>query len=198
MARITFRVEDEVYDRLLVRAMRSGRTVSDLIRPAVARVADPTGKLGPDPEDARVALLACLVSLLLLDIETRSPEIMEKGPFERVRYCADGGCPKRSAISPSLNWRPAMPARIRSLRQPNLPAAGHEARTLIAQDQRPEPLTVRIRTATALTGIGRSKLYELIAAGEIETVKIGSITLIPMASLRSLIERSAKGAQGIR
>ena len=29
------------------------------------------------------------------------------------------------------------------------------------------PITVRIREACRLTGIGRSKLYELIAAGEI-------------------------------
>jgi excisionase family DNA binding protein len=53
-----------------------------------------------------------------------------------------------------------------------------------------EPIAVRILEAVRLTGIGRSKLYELIASGEIETVKIGSCTLIPMASLHSLIERA--------
>jgi Helix-turn-helix domain len=52
-----------------------------------------------------------------------------------------------------------------------------------------EPLTVRIPDAIRLTGIRRSKLYELIASGDIETVKIGQCTLIPMASLRALIER---------
>ena len=31
-----------------------------------------------------------------------------------------------------------------------------------------EPICVRIATAVELTGIGRSTLYELIAAGEIE------------------------------
>jgi excisionase family DNA binding protein len=55
-----------------------------------------------------------------------------------------------------------------------------------------EPIAVRILEAVRLTGIGRSKLYELIASGEIETVKIGSCTLIPMASLHGLIERAKK------
>jgi excisionase family DNA binding protein len=53
-----------------------------------------------------------------------------------------------------------------------------------------EPIAVRIMEAVRLTGIGRSKLYELIASGDIETVKIGSCTLIPMASLHGLIERA--------
>lgn len=51
-----------------------------------------------------------------------------------------------------------------------------------------EPLTVRIPVAVQLTGIGRSKLYELIAAGEVETVKVGASTLVTVASLRSLIQ----------
>jgi hypothetical protein len=33
-----------------------------------------------------------------------------------------------------------------------------------------EPLTVRIPVAVRLTGIGRSKLYELIKSGDVETV----------------------------
>lgn len=48
----------------------------------------------------------------------------------------------------------------------------------------PMPLTVRVREASRLTGIGRSKLYELIAAGEIEVIKVGSITLVPVESLK--------------
>jgi excisionase family DNA binding protein len=47
---------------------------------------------------------------------------------------------------------------------------------------------VRIREACRLTGIGRSKFYELIAGGEIEIVKVGTMTLVPMASLERLIE----------
>nr|WP_232313840.1 helix-turn-helix domain-containing protein [Sphingobium sp. TCM1] len=46
--------------------------------------------------------------------------------------------------------------------------------------------------AVKMTGIGRSKLYELIQEGEVEIVKIGSATLIPIASLERLLERHRK------
>jgi excisionase family DNA binding protein len=62
----------------------------------------------------------------------------------------------------------------------------------VGKPQASEPIAVRILEAVRLTGIGRSKLYELIASGDIETVKIGSCTLIPMASLHRLIERAKK------
>jgi excisionase family DNA binding protein len=54
---------------------------------------------------------------------------------------------------------------------------------------RTDPLTVRIPEACRLTGIGRSKLYELISAGEIEIMKVGTITLIPVASLKTFLEQ---------
>jgi excisionase family DNA binding protein len=50
------------------------------------------------------------------------------------------------------------------------------------------PITVRIRQACRLTGIGRSKLYELVAAGEIEIIKVGTITLVPVASLTKFLQ----------
>jgi excisionase family DNA binding protein len=53
-----------------------------------------------------------------------------------------------------------------------------------------EPIAVRIPEAIRLIGIGRSKLYELIASGEVEVVKIGRCTLIPTTSLHALIERA--------
>ena len=53
-------------------------------------------------------------------------------------------------------------------------------------------MTVRIPVAVQLTGIGRSKLYELIAAGDIETVKVGASTLITVASLRRLIQKARR------
>lgn len=52
-----------------------------------------------------------------------------------------------------------------------------------------EPLTVRIPVAVQLTGIGRSKIYELIKAGKLDTVKVGTSTLITVASLRRLVQR---------
>lgn len=58
-----------------------------------------------------------------------------------------------------------------------------------------EPLCVRIPATVRLTGIGRSKLYQLIRAGEIEMIKVGASTLIPMSSLRGFIERSRNGGE---
>jgi excisionase family DNA binding protein len=40
-----------------------------------------------------------------------------------------------------------------------------------------------------MIGVGRTKLYELIAAGEVETVKFGKSTRITTASLHDLIRR---------
>jgi len=51
-----------------------------------------------------------------------------------------------------------------------------------------EPISVRISMAVKLTGIGRSRIYELIQSGEIEAVKVGGSTLIPFRSLKRLIE----------
>ena len=50
-----------------------------------------------------------------------------------------------------------------------------------------EPLTVRIKEACRITGIGRSKLYELIAEGEIEIIKVGAMTLVSVEGLRAFI-----------
>lgn len=49
------------------------------------------------------------------------------------------------------------------------------------------PMTVRIREACRLTGMGRSKLYLLIQEGHIEVVKVGSMTLIPLRSLEKFL-----------
>lgn len=48
-------------------------------------------------------------------------------------------------------------------------------------------LAFTIAEACHAVGIGRSKLYELIAEGRLETRKIGSRTLIPAGSLYALI-----------
>jgi excisionase family DNA binding protein len=63
----------------------------------------------------------------------------------------------------------------------------------LPEDAAFRPLTVRIREACRLTGIGRSKLYELIATGEIKIIKVGTITLIPIDSLQSFVELRKNG-----
>ncbi len=52
-----------------------------------------------------------------------------------------------------------------------------------------EPLCVRVNDAARMIGVGRTKLYELISSGELETVKIGKATRVTTASLRELVKR---------
>ncbi|MEE4538023.1 MAG: helix-turn-helix domain-containing protein [Erythrobacter sp.] len=52
-----------------------------------------------------------------------------------------------------------------------------------------EPICVRINDAARMIGVGRTKLYELISNGEIETVKIGNATRVTIASLHELVRR---------
>ncbi len=63
--------------------------------------------------------------------------------------------------------------------------------------QRPQagipPLTLRISEACRVTGIGRSKFYELIKDGAVEAIKVGAITLVPMSSIQALLDRGHRG-----
>ena len=51
----------------------------------------------------------------------------------------------------------------------------------------PTLLTVRVPEACRITGIGRSKLYELIRDGKIRTIKVGAMTLVPVSSLAEFL-----------
>jgi excisionase family DNA binding protein len=50
------------------------------------------------------------------------------------------------------------------------------------------PLAYRPRDAARILGIGRSLLYELIAAGKITTRKLGAVTLVPRAELERYLD----------
>ncbi len=52
-----------------------------------------------------------------------------------------------------------------------------------------EALLVKIPDAVRATGISRSRLYELMAAGDIEALKVGSSRLVVVESLRTWVER---------
>jgi excisionase family DNA binding protein len=52
-----------------------------------------------------------------------------------------------------------------------------------------EPICVKVNDAARMIGVGRTKLYELIASGEIEAIKLGKSTRITAASLHELIMR---------
>ncbi|MDR6846984.1 helix-turn-helix domain-containing protein [Sphingomonas sp. BE137] len=56
-----------------------------------------------------------------------------------------------------------------------------------AWEQKIEPLTVRISTAVRITGLSRSRIYELIQSGDLEAVKVGRATLVQFNSLKSLV-----------
>lgn len=53
-----------------------------------------------------------------------------------------------------------------------------------------EPICVRINEAARMICVGRTKLYELIATGELETVKFGKATRVTTESLREFVRRS--------
>lgn len=81
------------------------------------------------------------------------------------------------------------------LRQPRFPkpsqrfdgAGEREERGVSIQSENAaqlEPISVDILDACRLTGVGRSKMYELMDAGAVRSVKVGRRRLIPVASLR--------------
>ncbi len=56
------------------------------------------------------------------------------------------------------------------------------------------PALISIKEAAVKLGVGRTKTYELIGNGELETVKIDKRHLVVDASIGRLIERRAKRA----
>jgi excisionase family DNA binding protein len=50
-------------------------------------------------------------------------------------------------------------------------------------------VALTVRSALAVLGIGKTKLYELLASGELEAIRIGRRTLILQASIEAFIER---------
>lgn len=50
-------------------------------------------------------------------------------------------------------------------------------------------LLLRPEEAAELLGIGRSKLYDLLATGEVESVHIGSCRRIPVEGLHRYVDR---------
>lgn len=51
------------------------------------------------------------------------------------------------------------------------------------------PIAMRVPDACRFIGLSRSTLYVLVAAGEIETVKAGAVTLVLTESLCAFIDR---------
>lgn len=51
----------------------------------------------------------------------------------------------------------------------------------------PTPLSYSVAGAIAASGLGRSTIFQLMADGRLNRVKVGKRTLIPRASLEALI-----------
>jgi hypothetical protein len=66
----------------------------------------------------------------------------------------------------------------------------------VSAKQRMEPISVKIPEAVRLSGISRSRIYELMKSGDIEFAKVGSSTLILVESLRRLLSRRAASTMG--
>jgi excisionase family DNA binding protein len=52
-----------------------------------------------------------------------------------------------------------------------------------------EPLSVDIPGACRMTGLGRSKIYELLGSGELQGLKIGRRRIITVQAIRDLLDR---------
>ncbi len=52
-----------------------------------------------------------------------------------------------------------------------------------------EPLLLTIPQAARVLAVGRTTLYELIAAGALETVHIGRSVRVPVAAIRSFVDQ---------
>lgn len=58
-----------------------------------------------------------------------------------------------------------------------------------------EPLFVTMKTGSRITGLGPTKLYEMLGLGAIESIKVGSRRLIKYESLKKLGAASVMAAQ---
>ena len=55
-----------------------------------------------------------------------------------------------------------------------------------------DKLLLRPQEAAELLGVGRSKVYALLAAGEIPSVRVGKSVRVPAAALRRWVEERGR------
>ena len=61
-----------------------------------------------------------------------------------------------------------------------------------------EPVVVTVPADAAMLSIGRSRVYELIARGDLASVKLGASRRVTIESIRQLLACSAMPPQRIR
>ena len=60
------------------------------------------------------------------------------------------------------------------------------------------PLLLTIPQAAAVLAVGRTTVYELIGAGDLEAVHIGRSARVPVAALEDYVERQRRGRVTVR
>ena len=60
------------------------------------------------------------------------------------------------------------------------------------------PLLLTIPQAAAVLAVGRTTVYELIGAGDLEAVHIGRSARVPLAALEDYVERQRRGRVTVR
>ena len=60
------------------------------------------------------------------------------------------------------------------------------------------PLLLTIPQAAVVLAIGRTTVYELIGAGDLEAVHIGRSARVPVAALEDYVERQRRGRVTVR
>ena len=68
-----------------------------------------------------------------------------------------------------------------------IPPAEPNRRT--RRGEAPKPVSATINDTCHITGLGRTKIYELIAAGDLKTVRVGGRRLVLCASIEELLAR---------
>lgn len=60
----------------------------------------------------------------------------------------------------------------------------------------PEPMLVTVEEAAGMLRIGRTKVYELIATGQLRSIRIGAARRVPVGALEALVaDRLSKAQQ---
>jgi len=54
-------------------------------------------------------------------------------------------------------------------------------------EQQPQPLLVRVEEAARLLSLSRSTLYEMLASGELPSVKFGAARRVPVVALKQWV-----------
>ncbi len=56
------------------------------------------------------------------------------------------------------------------------------------------PLLLKVEAAAKLLSLGRTKMYELIAVGDVPVIRLGRSVRVPTASLKQWVEDRVKSA----